>query len=318
MASGSSLSKGILVLLFVGAVFMGLTFLLDKAPEQTPIASTPSTSTGTGDHANDPAVAEAREIGSEIGARIGEEIGRRVGETLVANLDMPAEEVSEPAEEPTLMADASGDMPDETPVDEESVSEPAQPEVTDEPEVISAAEPEPEPEPVAEEVVAPESEAESVQEIAEEEDYGAEEAASEVEVTESEEQTIPAPAVESEPDPSKKFVFASSGWWNQSSGSNGFSVKHVGQAVTATGIKSSIVVILSAPFNGRQSLEDMITINDSEGSAVSGTWRRSANSRNLFFRVIEPGTYQVSISADLSSSDGVSLGEALSGPITIQ
>ncbi|GEM_PF-3248785 len=147
-SASSSLIKGVLVLLFIGAVFLGLNFMLEEVPETAPesVVQTPG-ATSPGD--DDPAVAEARELGQDIGRKVGEEIGRRVGETLVANLE--AGGFPETAAEETLVASADGVQTPETDEQEPSV----------------AAEPVPEPAPV--------SQTTSVDEVDEEEVSTAEE-----------------------------------------------------------------------------------------------------------------------------------------------
>lgn len=318
MASGSSsLLKGVFVLLFIGAVFTGLTFILEEAPE-TPIATTPVASSGTSSSgSSDPAVAEARQLGAEIGTRVGEEIGRRVGQILVANLEVPdSTEGDTGGEAPVMVAET----PDTSESEEQSDSSEA--------EVVADAD-------SADEMMTDDSE---VSEMASDSDSAmamddevedmstGQVASSDAEYTSShtiaKEPAIPAPTpapvIESEPDPSKNFVFSSSGWWNASANGKGLRIVHVGQAVSATGVNRSIVVILSAPFKGNQNLEKKIKVNDDSGNAVDGTWRRSANARTLFMHVDEPGTYQVSFSGDLMSRDDLSIGMDLSGPVTIR
>ncbi len=318
MASGSkSLVKGVLVLLFIAAVFTGLSFLLEEAPQQAPIAITPSSRDG--EYGNDPAVLEARETGAEIGARIGEEVGRRVGELLVASLDDISTQTGEDdatISEPVMTADAGGDT--------EADEEPA-PEMTEDEAVAveSAAADMPE---APEDSMGTPSEADdtAMTTAAEQSESGdaSEDATDSPAYTIADEPAIPAPEkamqVEAEPDPSKNFTFASSGWWNDSANGKGLRIVHIGQAANASGITRSIVVILSAPIQGMANLEQLIQVRKADGTSVSGTWRRSANARNLYMHVDESGTYQLSFASAVASRDGLTLGMDLSGPVTIR
>lgn len=334
MASGSnSLIKGVLVLLFIGAVFVGLNFMLDKPASQTTAVASKYASS------NDPAVLEARAFGAQIGATIGEEIGRRVGEQVAANTpeatdDEPEEVIAsapeagmaseaDAGEQEMMVAEASAEeevvtQPEAEPeaAEAESVAAPEPEPVEEEPapEVIATAEPEPEPIAEPEPEPAPEPEPEPVEEPAPVASSPADQTESH---TVAKEPAIAPPRPE-EPDPSKGMVFSSKGWWTDTANGNGLEVKHVGQAMSSDGLKRSIVVILSDAFMPGQNLEQLIKVTTAEGAAVNAQWRRSANSRNLYMNVPEKGSYTVSISGELAGNNDTSVGEDVSGDVTIR
>ena len=318
MASGSnSLLKGVFVLLFIAAVFAGLSFLLDPAADDQPPVSVAGPVVGGSSEE-----AEAREFGAEIGARIGQQVGQRVGELLVANLDVIPDETddsyqvatAEPAsdEEPAEVESISTSNAEQT----DTVTAQVIDELTDNSTNTSAETHEEQAAAEPEETAARESIAET---------HEPEEVEHAPSHTIAVEPAIPAPTpepaattavAETESDPSKNFVFASNGWW--SNPGKGLSVAHVGQAASASGFKRSIVVILSAPYKGTQNLESLLKVSQSNGDFVVGTWRRSANARNLLFQVGNAGSYKLHISGQLSSQAGGSLGTDLSGNLSIK
>lgn len=322
-SAGNSLIKGALVLLFVGAVFAGLNFFLEEAPEEAPAATTISTPGSTAASDEDPAVTEARQLGAQIGQQVGEAVGRRVGELLVASLDAEGEGVTASSEpEEMMVADAGEEpAPDAAAVEEDTSATDSMEEESETAEADAA--------PVAEEAMEPVEETPLAEEpVTEEplvEDEAEESAPSEDKPAFVEEperpivtQTSPGiviPTVRTEPD--KGEGTDDGKWWTASANSKGPRIIYVGQSVTSD-YKKSIAVIVSSALASGQDLNSLIQVQDDKGNSVAGEWRISSDSRSLFYRVKGSGTYQLSFSSALKDTDGDSLGMDLSGPAEIR
>lgn len=137
----------------------------------------------------------------------------------------------------------------------------------------------------------------------------------------------PAPAPEATPAPAKRVVAkkkpkpastasapAAKAWW-PAENPNQLSLVYAGSA----SFKKAIVLMFNGAFFKPDSPNASLKVTDSKGAAIAGSWELGENNRRmLVFPVPGPGSYKVSVAADLTDAKDRKLGSALNGTVVVQ
>lgn len=117
--------------------------------------------------------------------------------------------------------------------------------------------------------------------------------------------------------PAAKYESSTAGniaWWAPANGAaNGFGLSFAGEAASTR----AIALLFSMPIGDAAVAGSDIKVMNADGKTETGGWTLAPNPRMMILHVAAPGRYIVTVSANVPSSEGKTLGITVKGPVYV-